>query len=57
MAFNLKQKLRHYTDVAKGVKPVKATSKFSEAEQKAYARGQRDARNESKRIYAYYKNK
>ena len=45
-----KEKRIHYSQVAKGEKPVKANSKFSEAEQRAYARGQRDARNESARI-------
>lgn len=45
-----KEKRIHYTQVANGTKPVKSDSKFSEAEQRAYARGQRDARNESARI-------
>ena len=49
--FSLKEKLAHYTAVAKGTKPTKAKSKFTEAEQKAYARGQRDARNESRRVW------
>ncbi len=49
--FSLKEKLAHYTAVAKGEKPTKAKSKFTEAEQKAYARGQRDARNESRRVW------
>ncbi len=48
--FSLKEKRAHYTAVASGKKPVKATSKFTEAEQRAYARGQRDALNESARI-------
>lgn len=48
-----KEKRIHYSQVAKGEKPVKANSKFSEAEQRAYARGQRDARNESARICKY----
>ncbi len=47
----LKEKLAHYTGVAKGEIPTKANSKFSVEEQKAYARGQRDARNESRRIW------
>lgn len=47
-----KEKLAHYTAVANGSKATKAGGKFSEAEQRAYARGQRDARNESKRIFA-----
>lgn len=50
--YSLKEKLLHYTDVAQGAKEVKADSKFSEAEQRAYARGQRDARNESRRVWA-----
>ena len=49
--FSLKEKLAHYTAVAKGEKAVKKDSKYSEAEQQAYARGQRDARNESRRIW------
>ena len=48
-----KEKRIHYSQVASGVKAVKSNSKFSEAEQRAYARGQRDARNESARICAY----
>ena len=48
-----KEKRVHYTQVANGTKAVKANSKFSEAEQRAYARGQRDARNESARICKY----
>ncbi|MDE7107980.1 MAG: hypothetical protein K2O39_06615 [Clostridiales bacterium] len=50
--FSLKDKRKHYTDVANGTTPTKADSKFSEAEQRAYARGQRDARNENARIFA-----
>ncbi len=49
--FSLKEKLAHYTAVAKGDTPTKADSKYSDAEQKAYARGQRDARNESRRVW------
>ncbi len=49
--FSLKEKLSHYTAVAKGEKPTKTDSKYSDAEQKAYARGQRDARNESRRVW------
>ena len=51
--FSAKEKRDHYNKVAKGEKPVKENSKFSKAEQIAYARGQRDARNESLRMYAY----
>lgn len=50
--FSQKDKLKHYTDVANGLTGVKSDSKYSESEQRAYARGQRDARNESRRIYA-----
>ena len=48
--FGWKEKLDHYTGVANGTVPTKAESKFSDAEQKAYARGQRDARNEQRVI-------
>lgn len=48
-----KEKRIHYTQVANGTKAVKQGSKYSEAEQRAYARGQRDARNESARITKY----
>jgi len=47
-----KEKRQHYSDVASGKAPVKKDSKFSAAEQKAYARGQRDARNEEARAFA-----
>lgn len=50
--FSQKDKRKHYTDVANGTVPVKANSKYSAAEQQAYARGQRDARNENARIFA-----
>ncbi len=50
--FKQSEKLKHYSAIAKGDKPVKSDSKFSEAEQRAYARGQRDARNENNRIFA-----
>lgn len=48
--FSLREKRRHYTDVASGKKDVKKDSKFSPEEQRAYARGQRDALNEAARI-------
>ncbi len=51
--FNQKEKRKHYTAVANGTKSTKKDSKFSKKEQLAYARGQRDARNESARICAY----
>lgn len=50
--FSQKDKRKHYTDVANGTAPTKPDSKFTEAEQRAYARGQRDARNENARIFA-----
>lgn len=50
--FSQKEKRKHYTDVANGTVPVKADSKYSPSEQQAYARGQRDARNENARIFA-----
>lgn len=49
--FSFKEKLSHYTAVANGEKATKASSNFSESEQRAYARGQRDARNESRRVW------
>ena len=45
--FTWKEKRKHYTDVANGTKPVKANSKFTPEEQRAYARGQRDAMNDA----------
>lgn len=51
--FTNKEKLNHYTKVAKGEKDTKHDSKFSEAEQRAYARGQRDARNEARSQYKW----
>ena len=54
--FACNEKLKHYTDVAKGEKEVKADSKYTEAEKRAYARGQRDARNESRRLFRIKNN-
>ena len=51
--FTQKEKRAHYTAVARGDKPVKANSKYSEHDQIIYASGQRDARNEAARITAY----
>lgn len=48
-----KEKRIHYTQVANGTKSVKQDSKFTPEQQIAYARGQRDARNEAARITAY----
>lgn len=48
--FSQKEKRQHYTDVASGKIPTKASSKYSDEVQRAYARGQRDALNEAARI-------
>ena len=53
MAFSFKQKLAHYSAVADGSKSAKKESKFLQQEQRAYARGQRDARNEQRRAFAF----
>lgn len=53
MAFSFKQKLAHYSAVAKGEKPTKKGSIFSKKEQQAYARGQRDAMNEQRRFFKF----
>lgn len=53
MAFSFKQKLAHYSSVASGKTPTKKDSKFTQKEQRAYARGQRDARNEQRRAFAF----
>lgn len=44
--FTKKEKREYYTKKAKGEIAPKKESKYSEAEQLAYARGQRDARND-----------
>ncbi len=41
-----KERRAHYNAVAYGNAAVKADSKYSESEQRAYAKGQADARNE-----------
>lgn len=46
------EKLKHYTQIANGTKLVDLGSKYTMGEQIAYARGQRDARNEARRIFA-----
>lgn len=53
MGFTMKEKQKHYTAVANGSKSVKKNSKFTKKEQQAYARGQRDARNEQLCAFAY----
>ena len=50
------EKLAHYRGIANGSKPVNSDSKYSAIEQMAYARGQRDARNEARKLWAL-KNK
>ncbi len=50
--FTQKEKLEHYKELANGGGKIKVDSKFSESEQRAYARGQADARIEQKRIFA-----
>jgi len=51
--FSQKEKLKHYTAVAKGTCPTKQNSKFSASVQRSYATGQRDARNEANAIFKY----
>ncbi len=51
--YTQKEKLEHFRDVAKGKKPTKKDSVYTAAEQRAYARGQRDARNEANANYVY----
>lgn len=53
--FSTKERYAHYKAIAKGEGDVKQDSKFSEEEQRAYARGQVAAREESYRIYKKYK--
>lgn len=53
--FTLREKREHYNGIVKGTVPVKKDSKFSAAEQIAYARGQADALNTGARICAYKK--
>lgn len=53
--FSMKERYNHYKAIAKGEGEVKQDSKFSEEEQRAYARGQVAAREESARIYNKYK--
>lgn len=53
--FSTKERYEHYKAIAKGEGDVKQDSKFSEEEQRAYARGQVAAREESYRIYKKYK--
>lgn len=48
--FSLKDKYKHYKAIAKGEGEVKKDSKYSEKEQRAYARGQVVAREELYRI-------
>ncbi len=54
--FTPKERRAHYNNVGYHDAPVKANSKFSEAEQRSYARGQADARNEQVTSYLLGKN-
>lgn len=54
--FSTKEKRAHYTGVANGTIPTKKDSKYSDAEQRAYARGQRDALNDQVVGYVLGKN-
>lgn len=51
--FTSNEKREHYSKVADGTIAPKKGSKYSAKEQTAYARGQRDARNEEARNFAY----
>lgn len=51
-----KERRAHYNNIAYGNAAVKADSKFSEAEQRAYAKGQADARNEQAKSAMLGKN-
>lgn len=55
--FTWKEMLQHYTDVASGKTPTKKKSKYSDQEQKSYAKGQRDAMNRQRGIFAFIKKK
>lgn len=55
--FSFMDRLRHYTDVASGKKATKKGSKFSDSEQRAYARGQRDALNKQRCTFAFFKKR
>lgn len=47
--FKFDEQLAHYKAVANGSKPTKDSEKYTATEQQAYARGQRDARNQLNR--------
>lgn len=47
VGFTPKEKLAHYAAVANGSAPVKQSAKYGAREQRAYARGQADARREN----------
>ncbi len=54
--FTPKERRAHYNNVGYKNAPVKANSQFSESEQRAYARGQADARNEQAVSFLLGKN-
>lgn len=54
--FTPKERRAHYNQVGYSNAPVKANSQFAESEQRAYARGQADARNEQAVAYLLGKN-
>ena len=55
--FSFRERLDHYSGVASGKVSTKSDSKFSDSEQRAYARGQRDAMNRQRCIFAFFKKK
>lgn len=54
--FTPKERRAHYNQIGYGGAAVKADSRFTEEEQRAYARGQADARNEAAMAYMLGKN-
>lgn len=54
--FTPKERKAHYSGVANGTVPTKPDSKYSADEQIIYAKGQRDARNDSAMGYLLGKN-
>lgn len=53
--FSFMDRLAHYTDVASGKKPTKKNSKYTDEQQRIYAKGQRDAMNRQRGIFAFFK--
>lgn len=54
--FTPKERRAHYSGVANGTVPTKPDSQFTAEEQISYAKGQRDARNDSVMGYLLGKN-